>query len=274
MNLLNIKLIGLLLVLTALPLPVSAAYTIDGDLSDWGVTPFTDWAPNSSTTDYVVEDYQGTAATLDPDMQPYGGATDPTNEAFDIEAMYFDDTQDFGYFAIVTSMNESGVIWKNSQWDAADLAIDMDNDATTGEYGYEYGIKLIGSNKGEVCYLPDWQPANVYGANGPTVFTCNGTGSVIMGSANIVYADSGIVESWGTPYNKTYIIELEVNRTFLGSPSQGQLSDLHATLMCGNDVLRINDFSWSAPAFPAAAVPLGIVLFAPVAAYIAARRDN
>jgi len=23
-----------------------AGYTIDGSLSDWGVTPFTDWAPN------------------------------------------------------------------------------------------------------------------------------------------------------------------------------------------------------------------------------------
>ena len=60
------------LIILALTLALCAndasAYVIDGDLSDWGVTPFTDWAPNRSTVDYVIED----------DIERYG--SDPFEE--------------------------------------------------------------------------------------------------------------------------------------------------------------------------------------------------
>lgn len=54
-------------------------YVIDGQLNDWGVTPFTQWTPTAGTA-FVVDnwgDHPGQAGSY-----PHGG------ETFDLEAAY------------------------------------------------------------------------------------------------------------------------------------------------------------------------------------------
>ena len=71
----------MLLMLTAflLQAPVClAAYVIDADLSDWGVTPFVNWLP------------VGTADHNETDNVNLYGAMG-YSEYYDFEALYFDD---------------------------------------------------------------------------------------------------------------------------------------------------------------------------------------
>ncbi|MBF0217172.1 MAG: PEP-CTERM sorting domain-containing protein [Candidatus Omnitrophica bacterium] len=67
------------------------AITLDGDLSDWGVTPFTHWAPTLAGTSYTVEDNTNRPGS------------DKFYETFDIEAMYVQDCQKYINFAVVSS---------------------------------------------------------------------------------------------------------------------------------------------------------------------------
>lgn len=110
----------LFLCLFALNSTPALAYVLDGDLSDWGVTPFTDWVPN------------GTANYNEENNATYAPAG-TLIESWDIEAMYFDNDDDYFYFSIVQSHSQS------SGW--GDLAIDLDGD---GEF--EFGADLTHFN--------------------------------------------------------------------------------------------------------------------------------
>jgi len=261
------KYLFMIFALFSLGLPVSA-YTMDGDLSDWGVSPFTSWAPSSGTADYT-EDNWAHGSDLGSGSVPSGG------ELFDLEAIYFDDNGAVGvagnaYFAVVTSMPPGGSAsegW-SANYTMGDLALDIDNDGTN-----EYGIKILGNTSGMVCNNPNWKNATM---SGPGYgygysFTCDGPSSNVTGYANVVYAPSAVNESGPLP--KTYVIEISVPKRALGSPAQYQLSNTDVTLSCGNDLIRIGyDWDFPAPTFPAEAVPVAIALFAPVAAFVASRK--
>ncbi|MBD3202761.1 hypothetical protein GF327_00570 [Candidatus Woesearchaeota archaeon] len=240
------------------------AYTIDGDLSDWGVdliSAFSGsdsaWHPAQSSVDFSIEDNihpdntgcdwtgycaRGYHTQTEPKtngyLEPAGG------EASDIEALYFDDDSSKAYFAIVISMPDSGYTdpW-GRHYDPGDLAIDLDNDGTTGEHGYEYGIKTTGADKGQVCFMPEWSlPQSGIGLpdNAPSTMSCSRDDSVVMGTADVSYVDTGISDNGFS----NYVIEVSVDRTFIGNPRASELSELHTTLTCGNDLVEINDFEW------------------------------
>ena len=77
------KVIPALALVVALVLP-SQAYVVDGLLNDWGVTPHSDWVPDSTTAEWVEENYWGGPDNALPGTS-FGG-----NE-FDVEAMYFEE---------------------------------------------------------------------------------------------------------------------------------------------------------------------------------------
>jgi hypothetical protein len=108
------------------------AYTIDGNLSDWGVQrtgQASDWAPNANIKAYTVEDHTGNRNTF---LSPgYGG------QAYDAEAIYLDWDKNFLYIAIATGHNP---LTKDTGVDYApgDIAIDFDKDGT-----WDFGIALF-----------------------------------------------------------------------------------------------------------------------------------
>ena len=113
-----------LLILSSVP---AMAYTIDGNISDWGISLGVDgsgkfnnsWAPSSLTASY----------TQDNDVGPVSGKPSG-GEAFDAEALYFDSDSNYGYFALVTSVNPNGMdvgypYSYNYDFGAGDLAIKL-----------------------------------------------------------------------------------------------------------------------------------------------------
>src|SRR5450756_1187850 len=135
------------------------------------------WIPTKNTVDWVVEDnidpvytsdkaypdwtgYKDTGTHIQKSGNTYTAYKEPTlensdwwarvrgnhylqpasGEHYDIEALYFDDDAQNVYLAIVTSMPPEGYRDEYNRFvDAGDITIDLDDNVSTGEYGYEYG---------------------------------------------------------------------------------------------------------------------------------------
>ena len=254
--------LSLILVL-GLPLVITVpamAYTIDGDLDDWGVNPANDsWTANPPALS-VYDDWRyGPTST--------GSHHDPGIEQCDIEAMYAADGGAYVYFAIITSMPPEGYDYVRDSNHylliPGDLALNLDNDNGTGEYGYEYGIKLTNDSRtvlgeiGDVFYMPDWEKITSEVAQDVVEFSnmVNGTKT---GHAEVVYK---LYEDWPSDNGASnYVIEMKVPKDALGISGNGT-ADLLATVSCTNDALVIEDFTYTpVPEFTTIAVPLAMVL--------------
>jgi len=232
------------------------AYSIDGDLDDWGVNPANDsWyaAPPAMSE---VEDWPGA-----------GG--NPGIEECDIEAMYVDEdvSGPYIYIAIITSMPPRGVNYSCRGTPilliSGDLALDFNNDPI-----YEYGIKLTNDNRtisgniGDVFSNPTWKKITTQCAQDNLAFSniVNGT---YTGHAEIVY--QGYSDwSWDNGA-ANYVIEMRIPKSALGISAPGEV-DLCATISCTNDVITIEDFQYSEiPEFATIALPalsvLGLFMF-------------
>lgn len=203
------------------PFSISFAYTIDGNLADWGVTPkkFTnsDWIPNSGVY-YSVEDYEQETA---------GGFVDPGwgGQLFDAEAMYFDYDSANIYFAIVTGHPSGG----SNGWKPGDIAFDFKKDGS-----YEYGIETTGSSskKGTLYSVSSWGSGLWGAASDPT--------QIITATTIYNPPDTNL------NYNKTYyggdghyVIEGYMPYSYFGS-DWGNDFRMHWTQTCGNDAINLD----------------------------------
>ena len=210
-----------------------SAYPVDinGDLGDWGVTPFSHWQPDSLTARWQEDNYTGSGSF------PNGG------EDFDIETLYADIDCDTGflYLAVILSMPQAGVDdpygRQGVHYFAGDIALDLDNDSSTGEYGYEYGLGTHFDSVGQVLFNPDWElPSAAYGipANTPSTMV-DGT---YVADGLIAYVNAGDLEGNGTD---TYIIEASILLSDLGVVlEEGDEIGVHFTIDCGNDVIDLD----------------------------------
>jgi len=242
--------LSLTVVMLAMMAVPAMAYVIDGDLDDWGVHPPGNWYANAPALS-EVENWPST-----------GG--DPGVEECDIEAMYVADEGSYIYFAIITSMPPRGYDYGSSHLISGDLALNLDQDPGTGEYGYEYGIKLTTDIRtvpgviGDVFYEPDWEKLNPEVAQPRLLFSnmVPGTGTKTE-HAEINYT---LYHDWDWDNGAdNYVIEMKVPKTALGISSNGT-ADLLATVSCTNDVLLIKDFYYSEiPEFTTIAIPVGMI---------------
>lgn len=119
----NRVLIGMFLVLTlaAGGLSAGVVITVDGGVSDWGVTPGTDWTPDDASICYWTEPAVGSDGYVGPG---YGGQT------FNVEALYAVESNDRLYFAVVTGFPPNGASgWNgsaNEQFYPGDILIDFE----------------------------------------------------------------------------------------------------------------------------------------------------
>jgi hypothetical protein len=259
-------------------------YNIDGDLSDWGVDLTGNWSLNETWlpkegVEFVIEDnrdprygdvtgvhikgkgssyttyYEPKAMHKDGFLvvEPLGG------EKWDLEAIYRDYDSNCLYFAVVTSLPPDG----KGDLAPGDLALDVDRNASTGKYGYEYGVKL-GSNTGlsqwEIGYLPDWKEPTYVVGNRPALFSSYLAGGGKVGEAVGVYKDIGITDpasgtgEWEPVTN--YVIEVAIPLSAIGNPAYPAAVRHHLADGCGNDSIRI-------PEFFTVAIPL-VMLFGTV----------
>ena len=266
------------------PSSATAQWKVEDNIDDKCVANTGIYGPCKDWTGYDAKGahIQGEGTAYSPYAEPHlyhadswGKYDGPAGgEAYDIEALYFDDEVGYAYFAIVTSMPEGG---HTDAWgrhtDTGDIALDLDNDPSTGQYGYEYGIKTSGANKGQVCYLPTWSLPNAaqgFPDNTPSTMSCAGAGSKVIGQAQLAYASAGVSDN-GYP---NYVIEAKIPKWMIGMPAKGTLADVHTTITCGNDVIEIAPFRWNfeAPEFPGSAAVILILALAPAAAWVGSKK--
>ena len=256
-KMMKMAILSLILVLI-LPLAIAVpamAYTIDGDLDDWGVNPANNsWTANPPALS-VYDDWQyGPTST--------GENHNPGVEECDIEAMYAADGGAYVYFAFITSMPPEGYDYERHLLIPGDLALNLDNE-NTGEYGYEYGIKLSNDSRtvsgeiGDVFYMPDWEKLNPEVAQDMAKFS-NIVDGTKTGHAEVVYK---LYEDWSYDNGASnYVIEMKVPKSALGISGNGT-ANLLASVSCTNDALVIENFTYTTvPEFTTIAVPLAIIL--------------
>ena len=281
--------IGLVLALLLLTVPQAMAlkYGIDGNLSDWGITDddirrgLNDtahdpvqvgdenaWVPDVSTVKWIIEDnvdpdipgygtYYGVhimgngstysayneplATTRDGTKvaQPYGG------EPYDVEALYIDEDAEYVYVAIIASVTTDASI---EVW-SGDLAINADSNLSTGEYGYEYGVKIP---EGTVWRVTDWTSGELL--NVP-VSIADGTQT---GNATVAMRGLQIYERFGGNNTTNFILEVAIPRSALGYPPPVSIVNysIHYTItrLCGNDPTP------SIPEFLLILIPAGLII--------------
>ena len=216
-------------------------------LSDWfGVTlvvggdnQFTgaSWTPtlHTSTVDYIHENWTPDGPPI-PSPGDWGGGF---GEQFDVEAIYFDNDDDYIYYAMVTSFHPDYLLptelgYNHDRYIApGDLAINMGGGMY--EYGIDTGANTYGGTAtGEVVQGGTWFLQNpAWDVSQP--FLTNYYGGTSMGYASIDWYDLGMIENdYGT-----WVLELTIDRSYLGNPGNGDTVGLHWTLGCRNDYLGL-----------------------------------
>jgi len=241
------------------------AYTIDGNLADWGVTKnngVDGWTPNAGIH-YTVEDQRD--AYLNPG---YGG------QAYDAEALYA--TIDGGklYIALATGHNPNTLHnpAKNS-YGAGDFAIDFGKDGS-----YELGINIqhvIAANgtkesfgvEGGVYGSPTWALGlwTSTGAYNPALADPNNptymTSGTYLGMADLAYTTTG-QKGYGTwASDKHYFYEMSLDLDLLDLAGwDGKAFNIHWTENCANDSIIVDPPAASVPEpSTMALLPIGIL---------------
>jgi hypothetical protein len=262
-----------------------AAYTIDGDLSDWGIDLSGDWSQNgtwlpNSGVSFIVEDNRdpqygvapmgvhirgvGHAYTTYKEpkvilkgngevIEPYGSPP----EEYDIEAMYMDQDANNLYVVIITSLPQDGT----GSVEPQDLALNIDQDPNTGEYGYEFGVKLGTETSLQQFGIYNnihWGVGQLIPANKPTVIL-SGTK---VGDATGAYVDLGKSDN----SYPNYVVEMAIPKSTIGNPTKPvSIYDLFTSEYCGNDHIP------TASEFPIL-ITGALLLVSPAFAYLLAKK--
>ncbi|MGB0721986.1 MAG: hypothetical protein ACPGU7_06270 [Gammaproteobacteria bacterium] len=215
------KLLSTGLCVTALAFSGSAAaFTIDGDLSDWlggNSNNSSDWTPLGSISNIVWTEEDQTSA-----QQPNGG------QYYDAEALYLAWDNTNLYYAVVTGLPET-----ESTLPAGDIAFDFGDDGS-----WEYGIEVMdnqGNVKGGLYDVSSWDAPTHFPANGPWSI---GSGT-LMDTGSIVYENSTAVTGLGGKGGTHYVIEGSIALSNF-SGHFGESFNVHWTMKCGNDLIELD----------------------------------
>lgn len=228
------KLIGIIAAsaLAAVSLQASA-YTVDGDMSDWGLG-FTgnasDWTPNSGV-EFTTEDQTGgSGAYLNPG---YGG------QVYDAEAIYVDWDSSYFYYAVVTGLPENGM-----QYPAGDIAFDfgangsyelgietlttssVDNNGHTSKNGVDYSA----GTQGGLYDVSSWSHAVHYTSADPVQIAAG----TLLDTGDLVYSSTAVTNLGQYSSDGHYVIEGRIAMSNF-SAYLGQDFNVHWTMNCGND---------------------------------------
>ncbi|MCP5141283.1 MAG: PEP-CTERM sorting domain-containing protein [Gammaproteobacteria bacterium] len=217
----------------------AAAYTIDGQISDWGVYGTgndSDWTPNGNQQ-YAVSDQVNDSLSggYVYNFTALGGLGSGGQE-YDAEAIYLDYDSTYLYYAVVTGRPSTA-----TQYPAGDIAFDFGSDGS-----WEFGVETRGNNgfdKGDLVAVSSWALGNPIPAAGVTEIL---SGTVVGGSsADFAYGskieDIGryTYPTYGSGDDNHYVLE---GRIALADFSlyAGQDFTIHWTMGCGNDEIHLS----------------------------------
>ncbi|MEW5786366.1 MAG: PEP-CTERM sorting domain-containing protein [Pseudomonadota bacterium] len=237
------------------------AYTIDGNLSDWGITPsnFASSTANSTT----VEDQTGSGQYyLNPG---YGG------QAYDAEAMYLAWDSDNLYIAIITGHNPNTAN-TGGNYATGDIAIDFGLNGT-----WDYGIELKGGSgltqghvyANTVWSYGLWTSTGSYTSNPALADPAHPTSLVSgtdVGNGTVTYTTAGVSGYGSKTTDLHYFYEISVPLSAFGSSLDSDADfAVHWTMNCANDAIlatgtidTVTTFSVPEPG-TLALLPLGLL---------------
>ena len=213
-------------------------YTIDGNLTDWGVDLSaasnigylnSDLPSGGLDIDYTTEDNAASNIYGWQYVGPgysYGSSSSSSSyymegNSFDVEAIYFDNDQYYAYIAIVQGLPiEGGTAPNNPLFLPGDIAIDI-----PGGTPYEYGID-IDIDTGTLYEVTSWNNVVYFPSSNPWEID---TGTALT-TVDFVYS---------IDQNSHYVLEASIPLSSLGL-SADDLLLIHWTQQCGNDSLTLN----------------------------------
>jgi hypothetical protein len=233
-----------------------ATITVNGDLSDWGVTvdytrydrPDSKWAPTRSGVAYWAEDttrFNGEASRVGPG---YGG------QNFDVEAAYITSADGRLYAAFVSGFDREGQLgWSGSTlYQTGDLFFDLNPD---GIPSWDFAIALSDHNgflEGH-AYIPSspsgtwYTTPSDYPSSAPALLVAGGGFKELLGVQYGYYEGTDLDDNLYASTNPaTYqaadhnTVEVSLNGSDLSAAFPGSTSVLmHYTQGCGNDVFDL-----------------------------------
>jgi hypothetical protein len=215
----------------------------NGNLSDWGVTPGSQWNNTIGAMQWI-EPSVGSDGYVGPG---YGGQT------FNVEAMYaFADGTNF-YYAIVTGFPEAGTIYNGTKYYPGDVLFDLlpayvpsGSTTPTGRMEFAVETTTYDANHAHGGKAQDNQGAG-------SLYSEVGLGLAIDKWDNVYYpveiarnnsnqnADGTLVGQTTFTYNDIfygadhYVIEGIIPLSFFGNPETNS-NTLCWTMTCGNDL--------------------------------------
>jgi hypothetical protein len=195
--------------------------TVDGNVSDWGITVAnnngSNWTPFAGVTYSEGEDQFDDTSNNGQVFPGYGG------QDYDAEGLYATYDDDYLYILVVTGHRPEG-----HQYVPGDIAIAFENDITTAEFG----IETTGTNAGGLYSVSTWGHGlpNWSGSADPTEIV----GGTLVGTNALLYHQIDGAD-------QHYAIETAIALDQFGDFWQnGGTFDLHWTMTCGNDAVDID----------------------------------
>ncbi len=227
----------------------AAAYTIDGDLTDWNINK--DTYISGKTLKGYSKDLDSTGT--DQVFPGWGG------QAYDAEALYVDMDSSTLYLAMITGHNPA---WKNEtvsgvqMWAPGDFLIDFDRDGS-----FEYGIKTTGDFEGWLFRVVASDLQRGLFVKGPDNFNRDAV-SILDNHGTKVGAAAGMLKTSGpfTGYgavkgDEHYAYEASIDINLFDRAFWGKEFDVQWAMQCGNDVI------WADPPGGIVPEPMSLALF-------------
>ncbi len=267
------------LLVVALSASMAAAYTIDGDLSDWGVAVDTGgnwsqiatWLPNNAGVQFQVEN------NVDPkrDAEPARWHDNVSAYATGVHISGISPDYADYYENRVTGPNRTGWAFPTGasdpaaeKYDLEAMYVDEDNDhlyfaivlscnaasvpgdlgldvtsATGDGYDYEYGVVIHDSADTYTASSRDIKSVSDW-SECTVIAGCSPyrvMDGTTVGTATVAYAKNGPdpEPDIESSYPATYIIEGEIPKSDIGITASTTSVSLHYTVECGNDEIII-----------------------------------
>ncbi|WP_456433213.1 hypothetical protein, partial [Thermosulfuriphilus sp.] len=223
------SLLGLMLIVFLVSRVQAFSVNVDGDLSDWGVVPGTDWSPLSGAFFAEEDNAPNSSGYIGPG---YG------DQPYDVEALYVTWDSAKLYLAIVTGFPQEGRDYNSLHFDAGDIAIDKDTNGT-----YDYAFRIAGPEAGNLYSVSSWE--DVYYSSHAEANPYRMDSGVLLGSGFLSYVKwSGWDDN--DLASQRYIVEVAIPLSLMPSPL-GHFT-VHWTVECGNDYLDVQAIHTPEPA--------------------------
>jgi hypothetical protein len=211
--------------------PAAAFYTIDGDVSDWGIN-----LSEANTAGYLNTHLPSGGNGIDVKTEDnvdattgfhYVGPGYSQGNLYDAEAMYFDNDNYYAYVAVITGTPQTG-----STYESGDLFFDT---VYWANHHYRYGIN---TRTGQFYKATDWEDVVFADHSDANIWRIE-DGTIPAGSDQVEFV-------YSSEQNSHYVMEAKIPLFLFGITTYPGMEPkklyVHWTMECGNDYLNLKGY--------------------------------